>query len=408
MPATKRPKPLYQRGAYKLYARAGRALEIIWYDPERRRERSLSAGTRDLGEARLALDRLFLASTGAKRCPTCHRAWDHRETPLLADAIADYLILGEHKAGAKSARSRLGHVLDYLADRPATRCADVDARWVDGFRAWLRAKPVVSPRGAVTRDRTLGAVEGCVLQLAAAINATPGQKAAFRAEQPAAVAASPVYRADVPMLARMFDFCLRPEAPTEKARAARRRERANLLRYLRFAVSTWARPDAIFDARPVQWHAAARVLDLNPPGRRQTKKHRPKIPIARQFAPYLDSGDAFLPVSLVRAPWERMRAHLGLPTGRESGEKLIRRSMATIARRRIGEAQWRQGEMMLGHVKTSVSDIYALPDPANLGLALAATESIIDDIERLAPGAFDPPAYRAFTAPRSLAGPKKL
>jgi hypothetical protein len=49
--------------------------------------------------------------------------------------------------------------------------------------------------------------------------------------------------------------------------------------------------------------------------------------------------------------------------------------------------------MMLGHVKASVSDIYTLPDPANLGLVLAAAEEIIDEIEALAPG-----AYRAFTA----------
>jgi hypothetical protein len=42
-----------------------------------------------------------------------------------------------------------------------------------------------------------------------------------------------------------------------------------------------------------------------------------------------------------------------------------------------------QGKMMLGHRKSSISDIYALPDPANLGLALAVTESIIDEIESL-------------------------
>lgn len=49
--------------------------------------------------------------------------------------------------------------------------------------------------------------------------------------------------------------------------------------------------------------------------------------------------------------------------------------------------------MMLGHVKASISDIYAIPDPANLGLALAATESIIDEI-----AAIEPLAYRMFTA----------
>ena len=43
---------------------------------------------------------------------------------------------------------------------------------------------------------------------------------------------------------------------------------------------------------------------------------------------------------------------------------------------------------MLGHRAPSTSDIYALPDPVHLGVALAATTSIIEQIESLAPGAF--------------------
>jgi hypothetical protein len=61
---------------------------------------------------------------------------------------------------------------------------------------------------------------------------------------------------------------------------------------------------------------------------------------------------------------------------------------ATISRPRIGEAQWTQGEIMLGHRKASTSDIYALFDPANLGIALSVTEQIMNEIETAAPGAF--------------------
>lgn len=378
MPATKRPKPLYQRGKYALHRREGRPnLQIVWYDG--RRERTASAGTPDLAEARIALDRLYLQDGGERHCPTCHRPWDNEQSPLLSAVIADYLILSEGKAGVKSARGRLAHVLDYLGDKPETRCAEVDEAWVEGFRKALLEKPVKD--GESTRPRSIGAVEGCVLQLAAAINSS-GQRAKFRAEQPRDVAKSPSYRASVKTLAAMFRFAL--EEP----------HRINLLRYLRFAVATWARPDAIFDAGPAQWHSEARVLDLNPPNRKQTKKHRPKVPVARQFAPFLDDGDAFLPVDHVRSSWAKMQAELHLPKQGEAGEKLIRRSMATLARKRIGEAQWRQGEMMLGHAKASVSDIYALPDPANLGLALSVTEAIIDEIDQAAPGAFS----RNFTA----------
>lgn len=131
------------------------------------------------------------------------------------------------------------------------------------------------------------------------------------------------------------------------------------------------------------------MLDLNPRGRRQTKKYRPKVPLARQMKPWLDDLEGpYLPVATVRTSWEKMRTELGLPGQGQAGEKLIRRSMSTLARTRLGEERWQQGEMMLGHRKASISDIYALPDPANLGRVLAVTEEIIDEIEALAPGAF--------------------
>lgn len=393
MPSTKRPKPLYQRGRYSLYERSDRGnLEIVWYDDARKRERSKSAGTGDIGEARLALDRLYLADTDHRLCPTCHRAWDHTGSPLLLTAINDYLIQSESKAGIKSAKNRLGHIIDYtLETGDAVKCATIDQRWIDGFRKWMAAKPL--PGGG---KRSISHIEGCVMQLAAAINATPGEAASFKAEQQKAVANSPTYRADVKTIAAMFNFCLRPDGRSDKERAMIAATRGNLLRYLQAAVATWARPDAIYDIHSDQWSSAAKVLSLNPKGRRQTKKFRPTVPIAKQFAPLLDDLDgAWLSVTTIRHGWDSMRDALSLPKGRQAGEKLIRRSMATIARKRIGEANWRQGEMMLGHVKASVSDIYAIPDPANLGLAMAATESIIAEIEALAPGAF---RYRAVTA----------
>lgn len=403
MPSQKRPKPLYQRGDFRLYQREGRPnLEIVWYDGARKRERSSSAGTSSPAEGSLALDRLYLQSTGTRLCPTCGQSWHSDDNPRLASVIADYLILGAGKAGAAAAKGRLAHVIAYLVDRPETRCSDVDEDWIGAFRKWLLARPVTNKAGVKLRDRSLGAVEGCVLQLAAAVNAAPNQRARFKATQMKEVARSPGYRADVATLAAMFRYCLEPDAAdtthhyqdgvNEKLREMRIAERANLLRYLRFAVATWARPDAIYDAQARgQWFPEAGVLDLNPPNRKQTRKFRPKVPIARQFAPFLSSGEAYLPVSSVRASWEKMRVKLGLPAGEhgEAGEKLIRRSIATIARKRIGEAQWAQGQMMLGHIKASVSDIYALPDPANLGLALSVTEAIIDEIEALAPGAYN-------------------
>ncbi len=387
MPSKKRPKPLYQRGRYALYRRADREnLEIVWYDEQRKRERSKSAGSADIGEGRTALDRLYLSDTEHRVCPTCSRPWDHSGSPLLLTALTDYLILSESKAGYRATKNRLMHAIEYvIATDEAIKTAAADAKWIDGFRRWMAAKP--NPKGG---KRSLSHIEGCVLQIAAAINATPGEQAQFKAEQMKLVAKSPTYRADIKTIAAMFNFCLRPEGGrSDKERAMIAATRGNLLAYLRMAVATWARPDAIYEVAAEQWHSAARVLNLNPSHRRQSKKYRPMVPIARQFAPWLDEMEGqWLEVSSIRHAWDKMRVHLGLPGKGQAGEKLIRRSMTTLGRARIGEANWRQGEIMLGHVKASISDIYAVPDPANLGLALSATESIIDEIEALAPGAF--------------------
>jgi len=342
------------------------------------------------------LDRLYLQSRGQKVCEACGRPFEEeaKGVPLLTVAIADYLLLNEAKAGYKATKNRLGWVIAYVAEtNPAVTCAQIDQRWVDRFRAWMAKKPVMSKAGKKIRERSLSHIEGCVLQLVAAINATPGQSARFTNEQPKAVANSPTFRADVALLARMFRWCLYPEG--EKIRSDKEREReieyrSSLLRYLRAAVATWARPEEIFDLGDKgQWAPDAGVLDLNPPGRRQTRKYRTKVPIARQFAPFLsDFTGSYMPTSTIWATWWRMGVDLNLPKDRQAGPKLIRRSMSTLVRKRIGEANWQQGKMMLGHVPHEISDIYAIPDPANLGLALAATEAVIDEIEKLCPGAF--------------------
>lgn len=147
-----------------------------------------------------------------------------------------------------------------------------------------------------------------------------------------------------------------------------------------------------------QWNPQARVFNLNPVGRRQTKKRRAMMPVPECVGEWLDTiTGPISPRELSKATWRRMQAELNIPFDGRGGMKLIRRSVATVARKRLGEESWIQGRMMLGHVPMTVSDVYALPDPANLGRALAVTQSIIDDLVKLAPGAF----YRNFTASRS-------
>jgi integrase len=377
MPRTHRSKPLYQRGEYSLFPREGRNLEVVWYDRDRGRERSLSTGTTDVEAGKLALDREYLRATGGEYVPPSNKV-----SPLVTAVIADYTVICDEKASADAIGHRLTHIVNYIATLKdnAIRCDAIDERWIGKFRTWLAKQPV---RGS-KRDRSPATIENSVLQLQAAMRWAK-QIPAFRPIPLTEVTRSPSYRADVPMLAAMFRYAMATP------------RRANLLAFLRLSVATWGRPDAIMDASTLrgQWNSQARVFSLNPVGRRQTKKRRATVPVPECTGEWLDTiKGPVVPLELSKATWRRMQADLGIPFDGEGGMKLVRRSMMTLARKRLGEEHWIQGRMMAGHVPVTVSDIYALPDPANLGRALAVTKGLIDEIDKLAPGAF----YRTFTA----------
>lgn len=381
MPKARREKPLYQRGEFKLFARPGRNHEIIWYDTARKRERCLSAGTTDERRARTALDNEYVKKHGGvQHCIECGQALN-QNGQFVTVVIANYK---ETKPKGDAVHPRLDHLLNFIEEtgRVEDRTGQVDEEWAAAFRKWMRER--------TDRVRSPGTIENSLIMLAAAFR-MGGIKPSFDPIPTTEVNRTPEYRADIPMIAKMFRYALEPN-----------KKRGNLLKYLRAAVATWARPDAIYDINTAtergQWLSNARVLKLNPVGRRQTRKYRATILVARQFAPHLDEVDGpYLAVESVRSAWDAMSSEIGLPGDREAGQKLIRRSMAHLVRGFIGEERWIQGQIWLGHHKNSVSDVYALFDPANLGLALSATEAIIDEIESLAPGAFS----RSFTAQTS-------
>lgn len=402
---------LYSRGKYRLEwdrRRDGSLrtpfLQIVWYDAVARRNRSRSTGETEIGAAEDALDRLYLErERGQAVCPTCNRPLDGAGGVTVNLAIADYLLDVADKPSIGSIRPRLAHFQDFMdaSGRSELACDQVDETVITAFRKWSASIPVVEAGKA--RQRAPGTTEASVRSLGAAINAAHRRKdtpfpAAFTALSPSTVSQTPTYRADIAMLASMFRYCLDPQPPkgeawTERMRDRQKLHRNALLRFLQISVATWCRPDAAhdFSTDPArgQWISNARVIRLNPKGRRQTKKYRPDIPVPEKFARLADHIEGFfVPVGSVRKAFEGMQGELGLPRDRETGLKLIRRSMANIARRRIGEERWTQGEMMLGHRKASTSDLYALFDPANLGRALAVTEEIIDEIEALCSGAF--------------------
>ena len=381
MPRTRRAKPLYQRGEFALHSREGRRHQIVWYDPTRKRERSVSAGTNDLAAGRAAVDRLYLIRHGGgSACPACGQSTDGGNQ-LVASVIADYLIgHGASRTSAQAIRARLAHVVNYIGTlaTPSVRARDIDEAWIARFRQWLRDEPLVA--GKTVKVRSPATIENSVVQLAAAMS-WARESVSFRPIPLKDLTNSPSYRADVATLAAMFHYALASE------------RRASLLAFLRLGVISWGRPDAIMDAstdaRRGQWHSAARALALNPVGRRQTRKYRATVPVPECVAWWLDENDGpLVPKGLSKSTWRRMELALGLPGNGQSGMRLVRRSVATLARKRLGEANWVQGRIMLGHVQPTTSDIYAVTDPAHLGHALEFTTELIAEIEALAPGAF--------------------
>lgn len=421
MPKAKRDTALYRRGAFwldwELNGDGSRRpfLATFWYDSTRRRVRRSSTGTGQVEEAKQRLDALYLEhTTGETVCPTCHRAWDRHAGHRITNAVSNYL--DGHATGLPSEdaiRSRLDLVLDYLetSDQAGVTCDLVDERWISTFRTWAAKKPIVSPKGA-ERQRSLATVEASVVQLAAAINDAKRRRdvtegPAFRAQLGKVLNRTPDHRSDIDELAAMFRYCVSPKAKDDDERRWLVKKRSALHRFLIISVATLARPDAAYDVstdpKRRQWVSKQRILRLNPNGRPQTKKGRATVPLAWQAALHLDNAPPgfFVGVKSIRRAWEGMAAELGLPGDREAGTKLIRRSMAKLLRDRLPKGSWPEVVMFLGHAQfDATSAIYAPFDPDYLGAAVAEIESIIDEVEALAPGAFALPGGKVVTLGR--------
>jgi len=143
------------------------------------------------------------------------------------------------------------------------------------------------------------------------------------------------------------------------------------------------------------------MIDLNPQGRAQTKKHRAMLPVVPLLEDWLSAelagymalpeekraGRGWLvhyfgrPVQDVDRAWDTMLRKLDLPTGREWRPYVLRHSLATMVRNR-GAERW-DLEGFMGHRAGSQTEVYAIGEFPTVVRALTG---IIHDIEKLAPG----------------------
>ena len=404
-----RKKKIYERGDYYLAfdtnpdgTARSKNLYIFYYDREAGRGRSHSTGTSDLEVAKEELDRFYeKREKSHKFCPTCGQAFSGELPPLVATAIAEYLEGTDYEA----ATARLAHVLAYLEAKGLedARCDEINDAWVKKFRKWASGVDIVSPTGK-KRKRSPTTVAASVSMLRTAINqAFENRKllhrAAISVKKSEIEGKTPWFRASEDQLIGMFRYALVldfPENASGKQIQKWKRERRNLLQYLRLGVSTWARPDAIMDfstsEEAEQWNPENGYIELNPFGREQSEKYRPLVRAPRQLIPLLNENNGkFVKSASVRTAFRQMASTLRFPGKGQSGEKLIRRSTVSLIRPLLESiGAWEsQGRLMLGHIRPNVSDKYATPyHEAYLVEALRLTEELIDRIEAAAPGAF--------------------
>jgi len=148
--------------------------------------------------------------------------------------------------------------------------------------------------------------------------------------------------------------------------------------FLALAYCTLSRPEAVLDLRGEFVDHHRWLFDTNPPGRIQTRKWRPVVPVCQFLRPWLSeerSGSLVTwrgePIGSFKTAWRGLRKRAGLP--KKAVAKTIRHTMATELRAaNVPEAEI-QG--FLGHrAFGGKTEVYAKYRPDYLGQATAVID----------------------------------
>jgi len=168
-------------------------------------------------------------------------------------------------------------------------------------------------------------------------------------------------------------------------------------RYVLLALAFACRPTCAREAHSDQLDVRHKLYKLNPPGRRQTKKYRPKLPVTPSVlnemlswgqGPYVN-----LEYAVLRSRISAHREACGF--GDEFIPYCIRHFMATALR---SAYEWyeadalhpvpeEQRDFYLGHRRPSTGDLYGEFDPGYLLYARRAVEAILLDLNQKSGGA---------------------
>lgn len=330
-----------------------------WFDPATRQTRRSSLGTEDLAAAERALAQWIAANVAADRAEP--------KNLTLARAFIRYQERhAQHVIGSGSQRISLSMMLRFL------------------------------PAGITVGELTLDVQNEAVRTMQAEGYSAGTIKRAFGA---AKAAVNWVWQNGE--LDRPVPFLRLPEGQgrervlsvDEMARLWDAEMPDHVRAFLALLIGTGARPEAILQLTRFQCDIERRTINLNPPGRIQTKKRRPILPMPEWLVPWIEAADGPIvsyrgkPVQKIAGAFQTMRDAAGF--GFDVTAYTVRHSVATeLMARGVPELEI---ATILGHravnVRTTGRYIHAAPE--RLALARKALDALANEIARAATRAME-------------------
>jgi integrase len=329
---------------------------VCWFDPETRQTRRASLGTSDLQEAKFRL---------AEHVARHEELRSAQPATVLLEAIL-IRYWEEHARAipsAEQARFALAKWSDYFA---GASVSELTPQRQEAFIASLQAngyKPSYISR---------------ILSV--------GRAALMRAWKRQELVSAPFIidiKRDLEEEAERFRDLSMEEVARILGAAV---QIPHLLRFCMISLNTLARPDAVLALGPAQVDMKHRLIQLNPKGRKQTKKFRPVVPISNTLLPWLSccEGARYVlyrgkPVASIKKSFSIAVAKAGLT---DVSPYCLRHTMGAELRTR-NVPEWEVMGIM-GHKSKAArtTERYARFRPDYLGQAVGAIDAYFGDLKR--------------------------
>lgn len=336
-----------------------------WFDSDTRQTRRASLGTDDLAAAERALAEWITRHVAPQRAEPA--------AITVARIFARYFERhGRHVIGADAQRRSLAQMLTHLPEgitvAELTRDAqEACARAMRGadYSAWTIKRAFGAGKAAINWAWQNGELDRPI----------PFIKLPEGNDRDRVLS--------VPDLARLWD-----QDMPDHVRA-----------FLAVLIGTGARPEAILQLTRFQCDLDNRTIDMNPPGRIQTKKRRPVLPLPDWLRPWIEAADGHLvtyrgkPVKKLAGAFQTMRGAAGF--GLDVTAYTVRHTIGTMLLKRGVDRG--QISVLLGHQLpgSRTTRRYLHVDAEYLAGACAALDAIANDIGRAATRPMLPNIMRA-------------